>query len=129
MTCGTDIDITREEALADYQLPEEQQSSKMYCYCRSLFWEELSNKNNPSSALKEPFEDGEDHCWDWFKSYSLSKGLLYFVPFCILIVNWISKTFLRIITQFYGYQSKPEEVYASAVNMFGLAFINTGLVI
>ena len=28
-----------------------------------------------------------------------------------------------------GYQSKPEEVHASAINMFLMSFINTGIVI
>ena len=75
------------------------------------------------------FEDGKKHCWDWFKDYSLSKSLLYIVPFAIIFVNWISKTILRLMARFYGYQSKPEEALASAVNMFLMAFINSGVVI
>ena len=54
---------------------------------------------------------------------------MYFVPFAIVFVNWVSKTILRIMTQYYGYQSKPEAVYASTINMFLMAFINTGIVI
>lgn len=33
------------------------------------------------------------------------------------------------MTKFYGYQSIPEEVYASSVNMFFMAFLNAGVVI
>ena len=54
---------------------------------------------------------------------------MYLVPFSIVFVNWISKTILRIMTKYYGYQSKPEEVYASTVKMFYMAFINSGIVI
>ena len=79
--------------------------------------------------MRMEFEDGKLHCWDWFQDYSLSKTLLYAVPFSILVVNFISKTILRMMTKYYGYQSVPEEVSASAVNMFYMSFINTGLVI
>ena len=33
------------------------------------------------------------------------------------------------MTKLSGYQSKPEEVYASATNMYYMAFINSGIVI
>lgn len=33
------------------------------------------------------------------------------------------------MTRFEGFQSKPEEVYASTINMFIMGFINAGLVI
>ena len=51
------------------------------------------------------------------------------MPFSILFVNWVSKTILRLLTRLEGYQSKPEEVYASAINMYVMAFINAGLTI
>ena len=51
------------------------------------------------------------------------------MPFSILFVNWVSKTVLRLLTRLEGYQSKPEEVYASAINMYVMAFINAGLTI
>jgi len=101
----------------------------MYCYCRSILWSMLAKKESPYDALRKPFEDGEQHCWTWFGEYTIAKSLLYLVPFSILFVNWVSKTILRLMTRFYGYQSKPEEVYASAVNMFWMAFINSGIVI
>ena len=84
---------------------------------------------SPYEELRKEFPDGEKYCWDWFGNYSLSKSLMYLVPFSIVFVNWISKTILRILTKYYGYQSKPEEVYASTVNMFYMAFINSGIVI
>lgn len=79
--------------------------------------------------MREPFEDGELYCWDWFKDYSLANTLLLAVPFSIVFVTWLSKTILRISTQWHGYQSKPEEVAASSVNMFLMSFITTGIVI
>lgn len=51
------------------------------------------------------------------------------MPVSILFVNFVSKTFLRLITKLNGYQSKPEEVHASAINMFLMSFINTGIVL
>ena len=69
------------------------------------------------------------HCEDWFASYTIQQTLLYSVPFSIIFVNWVSKTILRLMTHLEGYQSKPEEVYASSINMFIMAFINSGLVI
>ena len=51
------------------------------------------------------------------------------MPFCIIFVNWVSKTLLRLMTHLEGYQSKPEEVYASTINMYVMAFINSGLTI
>jgi len=101
----------------------------MYCYCENLFFSNIEAKRNPFSDLKKTFSDGEDHCWDWFRLYTLSKTLLYSVPVSILFVNFVSKTFLRLITKLNGYQSKPEEVHASAINMFLMSFINTGIVI
>ena len=77
--------------------------------------------------MKETFSDGEDHCLDWLSDYSVQKTLLYAVPLSIVFVTWVSKTILRILTRLEGYQSKPEEIYASAVNMFIMAFINSGL--
>lgn len=40
------------------------------------------------------------------------------IPLIIILVNFISKTILRKMTKFEKRQSKPEEVYASAWNMF-----------
>ena len=107
----------------------EQQSNKMFCYCQKIFWTNVSASKSPYDELKEPFENGEQYCWSWFKDYSLAKTLLYSVPLSILFVNFLSKTFLRVITKMNGYQSKPEEVHASAINMFLMSFINTGVVI
>jgi len=101
----------------------------MYCYCRNIFWKALADKESPYPQLREPFADGEMHCWTWFQDFTLAKSLLYMVPASILFINFVSKTILRVITKYYGYQSKPEEVYASAVNMFWMAFINSGIII
>ena len=101
----------------------------MYCYCRSLLWKNLADGSDPIADLSEEFSDGEKYCLDWLQDYSVEKTLLYGVPFSILFVNWLSKTILRLMTRLEGYQSKPEEVYASAINMYIMAFINAGLTI
>ena len=75
----------------------------MYCYCQGLFWQALNAKESPYGALREPFSDGNTYCWDWFKDYSLSKTLLYTVPLSIVMVNFIAKTFLRIIAKMSGF--------------------------
>ena len=51
------------------------------------------------------------------------------IPIVILFISWVSKTILRIVTAFEKRQSKPEEVYASTVNMFLLGFVNAGVII
>ena len=129
VTCATDTAITEVEALADLQLPEAEQSSKMYCYCTSVFRRNIAEQKNPYDDLRYVFDDGVMHCWDWFYDYSLSKGLLYSVPLAIVMVNFIVKTFLRVITKMNGYQSKPEEVAAASVNMAIMTFINSAIVI
>ena len=101
----------------------------MFCFCRSRFWDLIAEKKSPYEEMRFEFDDGEQHCWNWFKDYSLSKSLLYLVPFSIIFVNWVSKTILRLMTKLYGYQSKPEEVLSSSVNMFLMSFINSGVVI
>lgn len=101
----------------------------MYCYCQGLFWKNINAKESPYSDLKATFPDGNQYCWDWFGEYSLSKTLLYTVPLSIVFVNFIAKTILRIITKMSGFQSKPEEVLSSAINMSLMAFINSGIVI
>ena len=127
----TDLAITEEEALADYLLSQAdgEHSDTMWCYCRGIMWEYLGKKESPYDALRKPFSDDEMHCWEWFGEYSLASSLVYLVPFSIVFVNWLSKTILKVMTTYYGYQSKPEEVYASTVNMFYLTVINSGLVI
>ena len=69
------------------------------------------------------------YCVDWSKSALYLKSIVFAVPLAIVFVNFISKTILRTITSIEGRQSKPEEVYSSAVNMFILSFINVAIVI
>ena len=75
----------------------------MYCFCRHLLWSTLAKGNAPLQALSMEFGDGESHCSDWFKDYSVQQSLLYAVPFSILFVNWVSKTILRLMTHLEGY--------------------------
>ena len=45
------------------------------------------------------------------------------------MVNFVAKTILRVATRYEGHQSKSEEVYNSARNMFLMAFLNAAVVI
>lgn len=101
----------------------------MYCYCKNLFWTALMNGDSVTSAMSVPFSDGEKHCNDWLEAYSLQKIAVYTTPLAIIFVNAVAKTILRLMTRFEGHQSKPEEVYASSVNMWLMAFINSGIAI
>jgi hypothetical protein len=75
----------------------------MFCYCQNLFLTSIKGGKNPFDDLQAKFSDGGDYCWDWFIDYSLAKALLYSVPLSIILVNYISKTFLRLITKLNGY--------------------------
>ena len=55
--------------------------------------------------------------------------MAFSVPLAILFVTAVSKTILRVMTRLGGYQSRSEEVYAAAVNMWLIAFITTGLMV
>jgi len=101
----------------------------MYCFCEQTFFQALSSGANPTEALKIEFSDGESHCSDWLSQYSNAKVVAILVPFVILIVNAISKTILRRMTRYEGYQSRPEEMWAAVFNMSLIAFINTGLLV
>ena len=75
------------------------------------------------------FQNGEKYCADWLPKYILDNVMIIMVPLVIIVVNFISKNILRRITRFEKRQSKPQEVYASAFNMFVLSFLNSGIVI
>ena len=75
------------------------------------------------------FENGEYYCTEWLPKYILENLMLVSVPLVIIALNFISKTILRRMTKFEKRQSKPQEVYASAFNMFVLSFLNSGVVI
>ena len=55
--------------------------------------------------------------------------MIILVPFIIIVINFISKRILMRMTRFEKRQSKPQEVYASAFNMFVLSFLNSGIII
>ena len=101
----------------------------MYCYCKSLFWTALKAGDSITDAMNETFSDGEKHCQDWLEAYSLQKIAVYTTPLAIIFVNAVAKTILRLMTRLEGHQSRPEEVYASSVNMWLMAFINAGIAI
>jgi hypothetical protein len=61
--------------------------------------------------------------------YVASQGLVFIVPAAIAFVTTVSKIILRKMTSFEKHHSRPEEVYASAINMFVMTFVNTSLLI
>lgn len=75
------------------------------------------------------FENGEMYCKEWLPKYIVDNIIIIVVPLTIIVVNFISKTILRLMTKFEKRQSKPQEVYASAFNMFVLSWLNSGVVI
>ena len=102
----------------------------MYCYCKNRFFNAIKDGQNPQVVLNQPMgEEGIAFCEDWLEKYLFSNMLVYVIPFIILFISWVSKTILRIVTVFEKRQSKPEEVYASAINMFFLGFVNAGIII
>jgi len=76
-----------------------------------------------------PFQNGEYYCEEWLPKYILDNVMIILVPLVIILVNFISKTILRRMTKFEKRQSKPQEVYASAFNMFVLSFLNSAIII
>ena len=47
----------------------------------------------------------------------------------ITFISWLSKTILRIMARYEKHQSRPQEIYSSAINMMIISFINTAIVI
>ena len=89
----------------------------------------MKDGKDPYAAMKEPFSDGNAYCEDWWQKYLISNALVCVIPFVIIFISWVSKTILRVVTQFEKRQSKPEEVYASTINMFLLGFVNAGVIL
>ena len=101
----------------------------MHCYCRQLLYKAIQDGESIYGYLAHRFADGESYCEEWWPMYLLDNILIIAVPLIIIIINFISKTILRVMTRFEKRQSKPQEVYASAFNMAALSFLNSGVVI
>lgn len=59
----------------------------------------------------------------------LSNLLILGIPLAIVLITYISKTFLRLITAFEKPQSEAEQMLSSAINMFILSYVNVGIVL
>lgn len=101
----------------------------MHCFCRQLFYEALDERTSINEAMEYKFDNGESYCEEWLPMFVLDNVMIILVPLVIIVVNFISKTILRRMTRFEKRQSKPQEVYASAFNMFVLSFLNSGVVV
>lgn len=101
----------------------------MHCYCRRILFEALDKRSDIYQAMDFPFSNGEHYCKEWLPKYILDNVMIIVVPLVIIVVNFISKTILRRMTKFEKRQSKPQEVYASAFNMFVLSFLNSAIII
>ena len=75
------------------------------------------------------FKNGEKYCEEWLPKYIKEIASEFLIPVIITLITFISKTILRMMTKFEKRQSKPEEVYASAFNMFVLSFLNSAVII
>ena len=70
----------------------------MYCYCKNKFFDAIGARQDPYSAMKEPFTDGVAYCENWWNKYLISNLLVCVIPFVIIFISWVSKTILRIVT-------------------------------
>ena len=101
----------------------------MYCLCYERFWAAVSSGKSYSDSLSTKFDDGESHCEDWLSKYSVQQIAAASVPVAIIVVNSVAKAILEMMTKYEGYQSKPEEVFKTSINVALMAFINTGLLV
>ena len=122
-------DVLEEAAIQDYQLGRDNRVGLMPCFCMNKYQEAKDSGFSIQESLDFELSDGKRHCKDWLSNYNQSFVLVYGVPLIIVFINWVSKTILRIMTRFEKNQNKPREVYASAINMFMLQFINSGIII
>ena len=71
----------------------------MYCYCKEAFFTGLADGIAGIDSLNFEFPDGKKYCQDWLPLYLLSNALVYAVPMIILLVNFFSKTILRLMSR------------------------------
>ena len=116
-------------AFRDQLKPLNDREGFMHCYCRQLLYKAIDSKTDIYDAMDFKFEDGEKYCEQWLPIYILDNIMIILVPFIIIVINFISKRILMRMTRFEKRQSKPQEVYASAFNMFVLSFLNSGIII
>ena len=124
-----DQELTEALALQDEAKPEEDRLGYMYCLCYERFWGSISSGESYSDSMSTEFDDGERHCEDWLSKYSVQQIAAASVPVAILVVNSVAKAILEMMTKYEGYQSKPEEVFKTSINVALMAFINTGLLV
>lgn len=121
--------VNEDLAFSDQLKPLSEREGWMHCYCRQVLFDAIENGDDIYNSMEFPFENGEMFCKEWLPKYILDNIIILVVPLTIIIVNFISKTILRRMTKFEKRQSKPQEVYASACNMFVLSWLNSGVVI
>ena len=46
------------------------------------------------------FENGETYCKEWLPKYIFDNAMNIMIPLIIIVVNFISKTILRVMTRF-----------------------------
>jgi hypothetical protein len=75
------------------------------------------------------FNNNDSICNGFARRYLLSNLLILGIPLAIVLITYISKTFLRLITAFEKPQSEAEQMLSSAINMFILSYVNVGIVL
>lgn len=79
----------------------------MHCFCRERFYNALNVSKDIHEAMAFKFENGETYCEEWLPKYLIHNISDILVPLIIIVINYISKTILRIMTKFEKRQSKP----------------------
>lgn len=129
INCAKLPSVSKDLAYSDQVKPLEEREGWMHCYCREIFIQAFQSRANLDEAVDFEFENGQRYCQEWLPKYILDNVMVIIVPLMIIVINFISKTILRKMTSFEGRQSFPEQVYASAFNMFVLSYLNSGVII
>ena len=94
-------------AYSDQLLPLKQRNGWMHCFCRDQLYEGWQQGLTFSESMEIEFANGEYYCEEWFPKYVVDNLMIILVPLIIIIINFISKTILRLMTKFERSQSRP----------------------
>jgi len=101
----------------------------LYCYCKENMWKLLSKGGDVLPEYKAVFTNSDAICEGFVSRYMWGNILTYGTSFAIIILTWLAKTILRLISSFEKSQTKSEEMLESAILMFCLSYVNVGVVL
>lgn len=100
----------------------------LYCYCKNEMFAVIESDLSWNDIVAQ-FDNEGSLCEGFAQRYIISNALILGIPLAIVLITYISKTILRVITSFEKAQNKSEQMLASAINMFLLSYFNVGLVL